>query len=211
MQIKQHYVIYEIRHPNGRYYRGRHSTNKLNDSYIGSGLWVDSIEDKSLLTKIILDTSATTEEELKLLEEKYINEVFDDPMNMNYSKSSVGLDSALATKIAKERIENGTHHRLATDYGARVSAANKRAIQNGTHNWTASDYIEKCKAENQRRIENGTHHLMGKNNHCHARIAAGISNLQTSHPGKIKVSCIYCKKETTPSGLSRGHNETKCR
>jgi predicted GIY-YIG superfamily endonuclease len=37
MKDKKYHFVYITRHKNGKYYVGRHSTDDLNDGYIGSG------------------------------------------------------------------------------------------------------------------------------------------------------------------------------
>ena len=49
------HFIYKTTHKNGKYYIGRHSTNNIDDGYIGSGKWPRSIKDKSTLTREILE------------------------------------------------------------------------------------------------------------------------------------------------------------
>lgn len=49
-----HYT-YKISHPSGKYYLGKHSTENLEDGYMGSGIWPRSIKDKSILSKEILE------------------------------------------------------------------------------------------------------------------------------------------------------------
>jgi NUMOD3 motif len=92
--IKTHHYTYIIRHINGRYYIGRHSSKKdpLLDSYMGSGKWVKSIKDRSTLTKYIIAYYPNVEE-LKLGEMKLIEEYFDDVYCMNMVYSSSGFAS----------------------------------------------------------------------------------------------------------------------
>ena len=84
-----HYIIYKTFTSSGKYYIGRHSTNILDDGYMGSGKWVRSISDKSSLTREIL-AFADSESDLKLLEEQFINQFIDDPNNMNFNNKSTG-------------------------------------------------------------------------------------------------------------------------
>lgn len=83
-----HY-IYKISHNNGHFYYGRHSTKNLNDGYMGSGNWVKSIKDKNSLSKEIIEF-ANNIEELKQIEQKYINEHFGKQNCMNFSINSSG-------------------------------------------------------------------------------------------------------------------------
>lgn len=87
----KHY-IYKTSSPSGKFYIGRHSTKKENDTYLGSGKWIKQIKDKSILTVEILKY-ANSFEELLLLEEQYILQFINDPNNMNYNNKSTGWAS----------------------------------------------------------------------------------------------------------------------
>ena len=86
------HIIYKTTHKSGKYYVGRHSTENLNDGYIGSGKWPTSIKDKSALTREILEY-ANSDEEVKELERKYLEEHFGKPNCMNRTKDPIGFDS----------------------------------------------------------------------------------------------------------------------
>jgi hypothetical protein len=86
------HFIYKTTHTNGKYYVGRHSTNNINDGYIGSGKWPLSIKDKSTLTREILEY-ADSIEAVKALEGKYLAEHFGKPNCMNRTKDPIGFDS----------------------------------------------------------------------------------------------------------------------
>lgn len=136
-----YHIIYKTVHIDGRYYIGRHSTCSPNDKYFGSGNWVESIKDKSLLKREIIDSSAHTVEELKLLETKYIEAHFDDPLNMNQLKSGSGYTSELAL----ERVAAGKHN---FQYGGYA----KKRLAEGKHNFQIDNPVF-------RQVENGTHHF----------------------------------------------------
>lgn len=84
--------VYKTIHQNGKFYIGRHQTDNLNDGYFGSGKWVKSIKEKTLLSRYILQ-EANNFEELCFLEQKYIDIHWNDPNCMNYVKSSIGAGS----------------------------------------------------------------------------------------------------------------------
>jgi hypothetical protein len=86
------HFIYKTIHPNGKYYIGRHSTNNLEDGYLGSGLWPSSIKDKTTLTREILEY-ADDELSLKVLEGKYLNENFGKDNCMNRTADPIGFSS----------------------------------------------------------------------------------------------------------------------
>ena len=81
-----YHIVYKTIHIDGRYYIGRHSTSNLEDGYLGSGSWVESIKDKATLRREIIDYSAQTIEQLKLLEGKFIDKFFDDLENTSLLK-----------------------------------------------------------------------------------------------------------------------------
>jgi hypothetical protein len=84
------HFIYKITHVSGLYYIGRHSTVNEDDGYMGSGAWVTGINDRSTLTKEILQYVDTIDE-LLVLEEQYITEHIDHDSNMNLLLSSSGF------------------------------------------------------------------------------------------------------------------------
>lgn len=83
------HFIYKTTSDSGKYYIGRHSTEKLDDGYFGSGKWVRSIKDKSTLKREILEIC----EEYNLLEreECYLKEHVGKENCMNFNISPVGF------------------------------------------------------------------------------------------------------------------------
>jgi hypothetical protein len=88
-------------------------------------------------------------DKLILLEEKYIDQHFDDPLNMNYKRASVGWTSEDARERALERIEQGTHHFLGENNPVH------KQLANGTHNFSGENNPSIAK------VANSTHHLLG--------------------------------------------------
>lgn len=122
-----YHFIYKTSHINGRYYIGRHSTNNINDGYLGSGRWIKSIHDKTTLSREII-VYATDITELKILEEQHISNNFENPLCMNYIKSSIGLSSEESRYFMNKLIENGTHN-FITNHPVH------KLIENGTHHF----------------------------------------------------------------------------
>lgn len=87
-----HHYIYKVKSKSGKYYIGRHSTENLEDNYLGSGTWVRGIKDKSILDKEILEF-CNTFEDLLIAEKNYIQEHINDVNCMNFNNESVGFAS----------------------------------------------------------------------------------------------------------------------
>jgi|688.fasta_scaffold164492_3 hypothetical protein len=231
------YLVYKTSHVNGKFYIGRHTTQNINDGYLGSGNWVKSIKDKSVLSREII-AEASSIEELCRLEEYYIGIHFENPDCMNYKKGSDGNTSEDAKNIARKLVAEGKHHFLGGEISRR---SNQQRIKNGTHNWVGGDFQRKQQKE---RVENGTHHFIGgeiariaankrvqdglhhfiggviSREITHRRIKAGTHNFQgDNNPSRKKVKdgthhfqqpweCPYCGKTGKGIGLyKRWHGE----
>ena len=84
-----HY-IYKINCKSGKYYIGRHSTQNMEDGYMGSGKWVKSLKYKRLLSKQVLEFCDSFEV-LLIKEKQYILEHINDDMCMNFNNEPVGF------------------------------------------------------------------------------------------------------------------------
>jgi hypothetical protein len=98
-----YHFIYKITSKSGKYYIGRHSTNKIEDGYVGSGKWIRSIKNKSELSREIIEFCC--EQELKNREKHYLSEHVGQPDCMNFNTSPVGFSSGdlNPSKSAEER------------------------------------------------------------------------------------------------------------
>jgi hypothetical protein len=92
------HFIYKTTHVNGKYYIGRHSTDNIDDGYIGSGRWPRSIKDKSVLTREILEF-AEDYDHLIRLENQYLVEHYGKPNCMNMSNVSTGYATGNANPM----------------------------------------------------------------------------------------------------------------
>jgi hypothetical protein len=82
------YVIYKTTHvETDQFYVGRHQTTNLDDGYQGSGNWVRSFDDTSVLQTEIVEYCEDAEH-LREREQHYIDLWFDDELCMNVSRWS---------------------------------------------------------------------------------------------------------------------------
>jgi hypothetical protein len=196
VDIYNHYIIYKTIHTSGKYYIGRHCTNNINDGYLGSGLWVKSIKDKSTLSIDILDSSASNLTELKLLESSYIQQCFDDPLNMNWTKSSCGYDSDSSSAVQKTRIENNTHHFITDNPSV-------KRCENGTHHWLGGEFQKQVQRS---RIADRSHNFLGGELQKE-RIKNGTHHFVNNHPSKNILVCPYCNKSVGKNNYTRWHGD----
>ena len=97
-----YHFLYKTTHISGKYYVGRHSTNKLDDNYFGSGKWVRSLNDKSTLTREIL--KFCDPEELLTEEQNLLKEHVGKPNCMNFNYNPVGFSSGKLNPNSKENL-----------------------------------------------------------------------------------------------------------
>lgn len=100
--IMKHF-IYKTTHKNGKYYIGRHSTENLDDGYLGSGVWVSEIKDKSSLTREILEYVESFDELINL-ENSYLAEHYGKPNCMNMSNTSTGAPTGNANPMTRQEV-----------------------------------------------------------------------------------------------------------
>ena len=191
-----HYV-YKIKHKNGRYYIGRHTTPDLNDGYLGSGVWVSGIKNKKDLVKEILHYTYSTQE-LKQLEEQLIAQHYNDPLCMNRGLGSNGWTSEEAKAENAKRVLAGTHNFLDGEIPKRTQLRrvadgthpwigqknpSVNRIKNGTHLWLSEEHKQATSKNNKKRFSDGTHHFL------------------------TEVECPHCLKKGQMTAMKRWHFE----
>ena len=137
------HFIYKTTHTNGKYYIGRHSTENINDGYVGSGLWPSSIKDKSTLTREILEYAESVEQ-VKQLEGQYLLEHYGKPGCMNRTADPIGFDT-------------DSNPMKDPDIAAKIA---------GDNHWTRTDPLasDKLRKQQQKLIDSGNHHFVGDKN-----------------------------------------------
>ena len=174
------HFIYKTTHINGKYYIGRHSTENINDGYIGSGLWPSSIKDKSTLTREILEYAGSAEQ-VKRLEGQYLTEHYGKPGCMNRTADPIGFDSdsnpmkdpTIVAKIA------GDNHWTKTNFESVDILRQKqnKLVQDGKHNLQGDSNPNKDGRNAKKAMANGTHVNL-TNNPSIWRSEAGIHHWQ---------------------------------
>lgn len=178
------HIIYETKNLiNGMLYRGKRSTDSLEDGYLGSGtLFLRALKKygKECFERTIL-FEAFDEESAYWAEEQLVNQEFCDREDTyNIVPGGRGISKKLACQINKERVQNGTHPfqgkngtELAIKRNLKLSSEGLHPFQNiekqtervrervkdGTHNFLDSDFQS---TNAKKRVQNGTHPLLGK-------------------------------------------------
>jgi hypothetical protein len=136
------HFIYKTTHINGKYYIGRHSTENLDDGYIGSGRWPLSIKDKSTLTREILEF-VDDFETLKQREGEYLTEHCGKPNCMNRNIDPIGFGTGKNNPMLNPEVAakiTGDNHYMRKDAGARKNASDRQveAFTSGSHPWVTN-------------------------------------------------------------------------
>lgn len=159
-QKKYHYIYKTTCIVNGKFYYGMHSTNNLNDDYLGSGkrLWNSiNYHGKENHIKEILEY-CEDRQKLILREKEYINEnLLKDKLCMNLQPGGGGgfIDEHHMMKTSKagndkflEKLEDPEYKKL---FSQKMSIAHKKSFLNGNrkktyfYNWSGKTHSEKTK------------------------------------------------------------------
>ena len=146
-----HY-IYKVSNSEGEFYIGRHSTNDINDGYMGSGNWVQSIDNTQLSKEILV--YADTFKKLTILEEQHISSNFQNPNCKNINLASVGWTPDDAKRIVLQQIKDGKNALTGKRGSQLASETNKKRLENGTHPFLENGNARKIINE---MFKNGTH------------------------------------------------------
>jgi hypothetical protein len=177
------HFIYKTTHTNGKYYIGRHSTENLDDGYIGSGLWPLSIKDKTTLIREILEY-ANDDISLKLLEERYLLEHFGNEGCMNQTTDSVGFSSQnnpMKDPDIVAKISGDNHWlRKNPERGEEISKRQLEKVASGTHPLQGDRNPNKDGRNAKAAMKNGKHVWLANNPNIW-RLAQGIHQWQNGN------------------------------
>lgn len=208
-----HYT-YKLVHPNGKYYVGRHSTNNLEDGYMGSGKWPRSIKDKSVLTKEIISFYSDADT-LKLAERTLLSEHVGKPDCMNFNNNPVGFASGdlNPAKSEKERVrkslQKGPHNSMygkkhSDDASKKMSEARK-----GKPTWnkgkTGIKTSDKGQTAWNKGIKTGYQSFTNKKHSPES-----IALMKERHATRERIQCVHCDRIIDKPNYIRYHGD-KCR
>jgi hypothetical protein len=191
------HFIYKTTHTNGKYYIGRHSTDNIDDGYIGSGRWPRSIKDKSSLTREILEYT-DSEESLIALEQQYLTEHFGKPDCMNMSNTSTGAPVGDANPMKNpETVDKfkGENH-WTTRYPESVEILRKKQndlVSQGKHVFQG-DSNPNIDGRNAKAAMTNGNHISIKDNPSICRSREGVHHWQhgksPNYDGKLNKKLI---------------------
>lgn len=184
------HFIYKTIHKNGKYYIGRHSTDNIDDGYIGSGKWPLSIKDRNDLSREIIEFTDTVEQLIEA-ENRYLKEHFGKEGCMNHVMSAVGFDAS-ENNPSKIRSRKGKHQWQDGKSPNAHGKLNKQLVNEGKHNFLGPKV-------NHKRISEGTHNFLGADLNK-SRLAAG------THPSQKIMTCT-CGKTVSVGMFKRWHGE----
>lgn len=161
------HFIYKTIHKNGKYYIGRHSTDNLDDGYLGSGRWVRQIKDKTNLTREVLEY-ANTIEELIELEDRYLAEHYNKPDCMNMSNKgtgwAVGEANPMNNPKTKEKLSGDNHWlKKNPDRSQEFHDQQIKRVKEGTHNFLGDTNPNKDGRNAKLAYARGTHVYLANN------------------------------------------------
>lgn len=208
-----HYT-YKLVHPNGKYYVGRHSTNNLEDGYMGSGKWPRSIKDKTILTKEIISFYADPIS-LKAAEHILLKEHIGKTDCMNFNNNPVGFASGdlNPAKTEKEKTRKSLlKGPLNAMYGKKHSSeASKKMSEfhKGKPTWNKGKTGIKTSNKGQtawnKGLKTGYQSFTNKKHSPES-----IELMKAKHATRERLECIHCGKTIDKPNFTRYHGD-KCK
>lgn len=152
------HFVYETKNcVNGMLYRGKRSSDCIDDGYLGSGTLflralkkygTDSFERKIIFEAFDEDSAFWAESQL------VDQEWCDRKDTYNITPGGKGISSQVAREINIKRVQNGTHNFLDSEFQSRNA---KRRVEKGTHPFQGESGSSLATRRNLASVQNGTH------------------------------------------------------
>lgn len=226
-----YHFIYKTTSSSGKYYIGRHSTKKLDDNYFGSGKWIRSLKDKSDLIREILEFCK--EDELKKIEQKYLQENVGKENCMNFNLNPVGFSSGELNPAksvierqrrsirslgennpakrpdVRKKMSESQKGKPSLKKGICMSDQGRKNISESRKGLKLSDEGRKKLSESRLRdYAEGRRKPHTKSGWTHSEESKKMQSENAKKRPKMK--CIYCDVVATQANLTRFHND-KCK
>ncbi len=226
------HFTYMTVHKNGKYYVGRHSTTNLHDGYYGSGKWVKSVKDRSLLDRSVLQYF-DNETELKQAEEILIAEHLGKSGCMNFNNSSCGFATGNlnpnTTPEARKRLSvrmSGDNNPMKRGHTQESRKKISEAMQGENNPFYGKTHSKETR-EILRQAQTGREHTEEtrskyRQNHAdgkYSHLNRGDNFRGKTHTEETKakqreaqnklplVKCIHCGMEAKRQLIARWHND----
>lgn len=227
-----YHIIYKTKSNSGKYYIGRHSTKNLDDGYLGSGKWVRSIKDKSLLSREILEYCISPED-LLLAEEKYLKEHVGKENCMNFNLSSIGFSTGelnpanndeerLKRSIrfmgdknpakrpeVRKKMSESQKGKQSPNKGKKLSEQARKKISESRRGLVYSEEGKKKLSESRKRnYDDGKRGVPSFSGHTHSEETK--QKQSDAAKNRDKLQCPHCNIFVTKANLIRWHLD-KCK
>lgn len=161
------YFTYMTQSDSGLYYVGRHCTNNVNDGYRGSGVWVKKCKANGVNLQTSILEYYDNMEDLKVAEQKLLDEHFGKPecMNFNNRATGFGVGDANPARTPSERKRRSEHNWSKTEEGRQFLSENNVSKRDDVK-VKRSDYLKsQWKDDSYRDKHSGDNHHMRTDEH----------------------------------------------
>jgi hypothetical protein len=199
-----YHFIYKSYSTSGKFYIGRHSTDVIEDGYVGSGKWPRSCKKNGTILKRDILEFCEDFNQLKTKEKAYLDEHFDNPDCMNFHRSSVGFASGNLNpaKSDKERKRRSEKSWAKTNEGRKFLSENNPSKRDDIKQLRSEQLKSQWNDAAYRESKSGLNHHMHDDQHKQrmstnnpmfsdvAKTAASLRAKAAAAEGKLGIQSI---------------------